>query len=83
MRSPVLLRLRELRDADRKLAPRYTQGWLAERVGVDRSLLYRWLIGVRPIPEHRQRQIAALLGMPVEQVVSGARANYRRKGKAA
>lgn len=38
--------------------------WFCERLGIDRSLLYRWNDGTRTPSETHRRQAAELLGVP-------------------
>lgn len=38
------------------------QAWLARKLGVDISTVYRWLIEERAIPDRRLPEIAAVLG---------------------
>lgn len=76
-KSPVHERLRVLRDQERQSLPRFTMTWLAQKLDVDRTAIYRWLNGDWPMPEKRRRQIAALLQMPIEDVRAG------EKGEAA
>lgn len=40
------------------------QAWLARKIGVDISTVYRWLTEERPVPDRRLPAIAAVLGVP-------------------
>jgi len=53
----ILARLEELER---------NQAWLARKLEVDLSTVYRWLTGERPIPRRRLPKIAAVLGVHVE-----------------
>jgi transcriptional regulator with XRE-family HTH domain len=44
------------------------QAWLARKVGVDLSTVYRWLIDERPLPAKRLPKIAEVLGVAVEDL---------------
>lgn len=46
--------------------------WLAKQLGVSRMTLWRWESGAEPIPVERQRQIAELLGEPIEAIFGAA-----------
>ncbi len=43
------------------------QAWLARKLEVDLSTVYRWLTGERPIPQRRFPKIAEVLGIDLEQ----------------
>jgi len=55
----VLARLSELER---------NQAWLARKIGVDISTVYRWLIEERPIPTKRLPTIAQILGLSLEEL---------------
>ena len=61
--SPILRRLTEL---DR------SQGWLARRLGVNRSTVTRWVKGETPILPRRQRELALALGVSVDYIAPPA-----------
>lgn len=42
--------------------------WLAERMGVSRTSLYRWLMGKEPMPEKRKVEMARLLRVPQREL---------------
>jgi transcriptional regulator with XRE-family HTH domain len=48
------------------------QAWLARKLGLDLSTVFRWLNRERPIPRRRLPKIAAVLGLDVEQLDSEA-----------
>jgi DNA-binding transcriptional regulator YdaS (Cro superfamily) len=60
---PIVARLREL---DR------SQGWLARKLGVTPSTVNRWIKGVLPMPARRQRELALVLGVRVEDITPKA-----------
>jgi hypothetical protein len=44
------------------------QAWLARKVGVDLSVLYRWLTNEHLIPERRLARIAEVLELDVDEL---------------
>jgi DNA-binding transcriptional regulator YdaS (Cro superfamily) len=60
---PIVARLREL---DR------SQSWLARKLGVTPSTVNRWIKGVQPMPARRQREMALVLGVRVEDITPKA-----------
>lgn len=66
--SPVLKRLRALRDKQRTHRM-YTVSWLAATIEMDRSLLYKCLRGQRSMDPYRRVQIAQLLEMNPDDIV--------------
>lgn len=41
-----------------------TQAWLADRLGVQRANVGRWIRGEKPVPEAHREKILALLHRP-------------------
>lgn len=55
-----------LHDLDR------TEAWLSRTIGVDSSLVWRWLRGQRPLRERWRREIALALGMQADWLAPAA-----------
>jgi DNA-binding transcriptional regulator YdaS (Cro superfamily) len=53
---------------DRLAALERNQAWLARKLGVDISTVYRWLTEERTIPDRRLPAIAAVLGCSPDEL---------------
>jgi DNA-binding XRE family transcriptional regulator len=60
---------RSLRDRRRKVG--VSQGWVASRLGVDRTTVLKWERGRQAVAAHLAVELAALLGMSVAQLLGG------------
>ena len=54
--------LRRLAELER------SQGWLARKMGVSPGTVNRWIKGTLPLLPHRQRELAAHLGVRAEDI---------------